>query len=173
MYRYSSAHSPPSYTFSNLCTVSPSFEAAGQSSKCYGQPRFLRGGNWGAAGRPGLQKHSQTQTAEIQARSDSQTRIVSQHKHGAYFIIFISNLLGFFSVCVVLSCPYCISCCFFPTSDLDELILHGELRHLTSPPQSSSTKPSKPAATQPSPPAFIKEKGFHYYLSVDRCAYTV
>lgn len=81
----------------------------------------------------------------------------------------ISNLLGFLSVCVVIL--YFLL--FLPTADLDELILHGELRHLASPPQSTSTKPLKPAATQPSPPAFIKEKGFRYYLSVDRCAYIV
>lgn len=68
-------------------------------------------------------------------------------------------------------CSIHISGYFFPTADLDELILHGELRHLASPPQSSSTKPPKPAATQQSPPAFIKEKGFHSYLSVDRCVH--
>uniref|UniRef100_A0A3Q3WZB3 Centriolar and ciliogenesis-associated protein HYLS1 C-terminal domain-containing protein n=1 Tax=Mola mola TaxID=94237 RepID=A0A3Q3WZB3_MOLML len=41
--------------------------------------------------------------------------------------------------------------------DLDELIKHGDLKHLTSPAQISTAK-FRTAMSQPSPPAYIKEK---------------
>lgn len=43
-------------------------------------------------------------------------------------------------------------------TDLDELIKHGDLKHLTSPAQISTAK-FRTAMSQPSPPAYIKEKG--------------
>lgn len=47
------------------CPSLPSFCPAGQSRKHDGQPGFLRGGDSGAAGRPGLQQHPQTQIAGV------------------------------------------------------------------------------------------------------------